>query len=60
MYFNQVNYRSEIYNEQVLDKYIINKNFPVKKTDNKNLGYSFQKTFLESEERYLGDGFFPR
>ena len=41
MYFNRANYQSEIYNDKVLDKYTINKNYPVKKSDNKILGFSF-------------------
>ena len=34
LYFNQVSYQNEIYSDKVLDRYFINKNYPIKGTDN--------------------------
>ena len=39
---------------------MINVNWPIKSTDSWFKAYILRQSFLESEERYLGDGFFPR
>ena len=39
---------------------MINTNWPIKSTDSWLKVYNLRQSFLESEERYLGDGFFPR
>ena len=35
-------------------------NWPIKSTDNWIQNFLLRESFFESEERYLGDGFFPR
>ena len=37
-----------------------NTNWPVRSTDNWIQTFYLRQSFLESEERYLGDGFLPR
>ena len=59
-YFNGVNYQTEIYSEQVIQKFIDSYSWAVKSTDNSARIHWLRNNFLESEERYLGDGFFPR
>ena len=39
---------------------MINSNWPIRSSDNWVRVYNIRQSFLESEERYLGDGFFPR
>ena len=60
MITNKVNYQPEVYSEQVLDKFLYAKNWPIKSTDNLEQTFYIRQSTLESEERYLGDGFYPR
>ena len=60
LYINKVNYQTEEYTGQVLDKYMTYSNWPIKSTDNWIQNFILRESFFESEERYLGDGFFPR
>ena len=39
---------------------MIKENWPIRSTDNWMQNYYLRQSFLESEERYLGDGFFPK
>ena len=57
---NKINYQTEEYSAKVLDKYMTYLNWPFKGTEDRNQNFLLRKSFLESEERYLGDGFFPR
>ena len=57
---NKVNYQPEDYSGQVLDKKLYVKNWPIKSNDNFVQSFYIRWSALESEERYLGDGFFPR
>ena len=60
IFYNRVSYQTENYSPQVLEKFLFNKNWPIRSTDNWIQTFYLRKSFLESEERYLGDGFFPR
>ena len=60
MYYNQVNYQTENYSDKVLDRHMYDRAWPVKSTDNRIQTMYIRQSYLESEERYLGDGFFPR
>ena len=61
MLFNKVSYQTEKYTDEVLYKYVHAKNYPISSTNINWLQTIFlRQSFLESEERYLGDGFFPR
>ena len=57
---NQVDFQTENYTSKVLDEYMIDRNFPIKSTDNWIQPFHSRQSFLESDERYLGDGFYPR
>ena len=56
---NKINYQTEEYSENVLEKYSDFKLIPVRSDSREYRTYRFEKQYLESEERYLGDGLYP-
>ena len=60
MYVNEVHYQRENYTEGTLDRHMTSINYPIRSTENSITNYYIRQASLESEERYTGDGFFPR
>ena len=57
---NQIDYQRENYSNDVLEKYSDFDIYQIQSSSRLYRMYMYQKNYIESEERYLGDGFFPR
>ena len=59
MVYNDQAYNSELYGDKSISKRSNALKVNLSSRSNEILAYAFQQHHLESEERYLGDGFLP-
>ena len=59
-FFNQMSYDADSYDDKTIKRHVEWDGIPMNKYQRYVQRYFLRKRTLESEERYLGDGFFPR